>query len=92
MKTILVYFAGFATPIVIFFAIQAWFLFEDWKSERRYKRAWDKFSAEFEMLTPCGLAFYQAEWADDPQRYAHICDDRSRYFNMRWEYGRTTDV
>lgn len=92
MNTPIIYLAGVATPFVVWFAYIGYEVAKDAKAHRRYKRAWDKFGDEFDELTPGQLEFHQRRWADDPSKYAQICDDRSRYFTMRWQYGHTKDV
>ena len=92
MKTILVYLLGFLTPPVLVMLALAFGDFMDWRERRRYKRAWDKFSAEFDQITPERLAECRAKWAKESYTYGPYCDDRSRYFAMRWQYGHTTEV
>jgi hypothetical protein len=92
VKSLLVFIAGFATPVALFLAANVYMAFEDWRDNRRYKRAWDKFSAEFEKLTPEHLSACRSRWAEDPCRYDRYFSDRDRYFSMRWQYGHTKEV
>lgn len=92
MSTLITYLAGVITVPLVFAGITGWWTFQDWLAARRYQRAWDKFGAEFDRLPRRELALYQALWAEAPWDYAHVCDDRSRYFKMRWKYGQTKEV
>lgn len=88
----LYYLAGLATPFVLLLAFAAVLQFQDWREARRYQRAWDKFGVEFASLTPGQLEVHQQYWAERPNCYASLPDDRSRYFRMRWQSGFTTEV
>lgn len=92
MKSLIIYIAGVLTPFAILLAVCAKWSMDDWRDRRRYQRALDKFSAEFDKLTEQHLAACKARWAEEPWNYQHVCDDRGRYFRMRWQHGNTTDV
>lgn len=92
MKTFLIYLLGVATPFVGFLLTVGWWSLQDWRASQRYVRAWAKFGAEFDSLTEQHLASCRARWAEEPHKYDRICDDRSRYFTMRWQYGNTTEA
>lgn len=62
------------------------------KEHKRFKRAWDKFSEEYKTLSPETITALQLRWKEEPWKYAHICDDESRYFTFRWQHGHTTEV
>ena len=92
MNPLLAYALGLLTPPVIFITVHAGSAVSDWKAQRRYQRAWDKFSAEFDRLTKGQLDLHRQTWADESYRYHHYNDDRARYFAMRWQHGHTTEV
>ena len=92
MKSLLFYLLGCLSPLAVIMLMLGWGDYMDWRARRRYQRAWDKFSAEFDTLDPQRLAELRCRWAEEPYRYAQICDDRSRYFNMRWQYGNTSEA
>lgn len=85
------YLAGLFTIPLLVAATVAWLHFQDWLDDRRYRRAWDKFGAEFAELTPGQLEFWQKAWAKDAFQMRRP-DDRSRYFAMRWDNGMTNEA
>lgn len=92
IKFLLIYLAGVATP---FLALAVWIgreAYAEWKISRRYQRAWDHFCAQFDRLTPEELTAIRERWALEPWHYDRFEDDRSRYFDLKWEYGRTKEV
>jgi hypothetical protein len=92
MKSFIIYVSGVLTPFAILLVCSLLGELADWRARRRYKRAWDKFSAEFDTLTPQHLAACRARWDAEPYNYERYHSDRARYFAMRWQYGNTTEV
>ncbi len=91
MNAWLAYALGLATPFAIVIGDAAYLAFRDWLDKRRYQRAWDRFGEEFDALTPGQLEFWRAKWRCNPCAL-RLCDDRARYFAMRWENGRTEEA
>lgn len=92
MKSLVFYLCGVATPFVIVGISILIDVFRGHKEHSRYKRAWDKFSEEFDALSPDELAELRKRWGENPLDYGNVCDDRSRYFKMRWQHGHTNEV
>lgn len=86
------YLLGLLTPFGVLFVAMIGWAFQEQCEARRYKRAWDLFSGEFDRLTPGQLRDLQAVWRDNEYRYGNCVDDRSRYFRMCWNGGNTTRV
>lgn len=68
MKTIL-YLAGVATPFAVWFVFSLISTIYHWRARRRYQRAWDKFSAEFDLLGENERAACNALWQPEPRRF-----------------------
>jgi hypothetical protein len=92
MTSFLFYLAGFLTPILFFAAFQIAIELADWKNRRRYKKAYEKFTTEFDQLTPFQLADCRAIWDKDKLKYSQYCDDKDRYFALKWQHGYTTEI
>ncbi len=92
MSAVQSYLCGLATPLILVLIVSALCGLSDWRARRRYQRAWDKFSAEFDLLNPADLETYRAAWKAESYRFDQYCDDRSRYFSMKWQYGHTKEI
>lgn len=92
MKALAIYLAGVVTPFILLVLAHARWCTHEWMADRRYQRAWDKFSRQFDRLSDAQLQFFKKHWVDNPEKYERYCDDRTRYFEMRWMDGRTTEI
>lgn len=92
MNTIFIYFAGVGTLPIIGLFVALLDAIGEWRERRRYQRAWDKFSAEFDKLTGFELAELQVQWGNEEWRYGKYASDRDRYFAMKWKGGFTTEI
>lgn len=92
MNTFIAYIAGACTALIVQYIPEALYIYRDWKWHRRYRKMWDRASAEFDMMDAASLCACQEKWAQQPWRYERWCDDRARYFDMRWNAGQTTEV
>lgn len=92
MKLFLVYLAGFLTPFLFLAFLNASLALEEWRETRRYRKAWHKFSEEFDALSAIQLAAHRADWHEQPWRFEQYHDDRARYFAQRWNHGLTKEI
>jgi hypothetical protein len=92
MNMIFVFLAGMVATVLLYLASGVPYLYRDWRWHRRYQKMWDRASKEFDLMDPASLDACKAKWAEQPWRYEKWCDDRARYFDMRWNSGHTTEV
>jgi hypothetical protein len=92
MNPIFIYLLGLFTPFTFFALRSVAESLAARKKHRRYVAAWDKFGKEFDNMSQSDLVTRQSYWRLYPESYAYICDDRSRYFAMRWDNGHTKEI
>ena len=88
MNPVFIYLLGVITPFLAFLAINIYWESQERREHRRYQRAWDKFTKEYDMLSDKELASFAAT----KQPWDNYCDEQSRYFASRWRHGMTNEV
>ncbi len=88
INTVIAYLAGVATPVVLFFVSMAYHALRGWRANRRYQRAWDKFTVEFDGMSPTQRRAFELTRTADSK----CATERERYFAQRWCGGTTAEV
>ncbi len=89
MSPIIIYLLGFLTPFIIGLILNILCCISDWKYQRRYRRAWDKFSSEYDGLSSEDKLRFLATKIPNSTVYG---SERERYFASKWQYGMTKEV
>ncbi len=89
MHIVYAYLLGILTPFTIWIIIGILSSISDWKQQRRYHRAWAKFSTEYDKLTPEDKLKFSREINPGDTQYG---SERDRWFAKKWRYGDTTEV
>ena len=89
MSILIFFLSGLLTPVFIFFSYGVVIIVRDKRFRKRYAAAWDKFSLEWERLSPASKKAFEQSEASKGRNYLSI---RDLYFAKRWNNGQTTEA